>query len=164
MRELGGELADRRQLLALHQASPVLGQRRVGLLELLDQRADLLAQRFEAGAAGRDLNARSLGCRLDLDLELVDRLRDPARPQEPGEQARDRARDARSHQQVRQPADAALGICERALGVLPRRPAELVEQVAQALRARVVAFQHQRARHRPSWSRRARLPSFARRS
>ena len=118
VRELGGQLADRGQLLALDQPPPVLGERGVGLLELLDQRAHLVAERLEAGAAGRDLDARPLRRRLDLHLQLVDRLRDPARPQEPDEQAGDRARDAGADQHVGQPADAAAR-CRRASA---RRP------------------------------------------
>ena len=140
VRQLGSQLADRRQLFALHQAPAMLGQRRVGLLQLLDQRADLIAQRLDA-TPGRELDPRSFGCGLDLDLELVDGLGDLARPQEPGEQARDRAGDAGSHQQMRQAAHLALGVRERALRVLARHAAELVEEVAQPLRAGVIAFQ-----------------------
>jgi len=44
--ELRGQLADCRQLLALDEAAAMLEQRRVRLLQLLDNRADLIAQRL----------------------------------------------------------------------------------------------------------------------
>ena len=137
VRELCCQLADCRQLLALDQTPPMLEQRRVGLLQLFDDRAHLIAQRLQAGASRREVNARSLGSRFDLDLELIHRLRDPPSPQKPHQQAGDGAGNAGPHKDPRQSPHRPLGCGQRLLRVGARHPPKLGEQIPQLLGLRV---------------------------
>ena len=130
VRELCRQLADCRQLLALDEPPAMLEQRRVRLLQLFDNRAHLIAQRLQAGTSRRKVNARSLGSRFDLDLELIHRLRDPPSPQKPDQQAGDGAGDAGPHQNPRQSAHRPLGCGQRLLRVGARDPPKLGEQIA----------------------------------
>ena len=120
----------------------MLRKRRVGLFELFDQRPDLIAEGLEAGPAWGDFDAGPLAGRLNLYLELVNRLGDSPRPQKPYEQAREGAGDAGPDENVREPGHTPFGVGQRPFGILTCKLPELVKQVPQTLGAHVIAVEH----------------------
>src|SRR5579863_8817763 len=118
----------------------MLDERRVRLLELRNEGRDLLADKVEPGAAGRDLDSRPLRRRLNPYAELVDGLRDPARPKKAQQEARERARQARAHENAPEAPDFLLGFAERGLGVGACHLPEFTEKVPEGPRSCVVAL------------------------